>query len=148
LSVDFVTDQQIPEGTPEAVVRPVSALPSPELQVASWKLIEAASPERGPTQLIASKVCRTIRNALEAEQGNGNGNGHKPRQREHTQRETPFLRPVMRLAAYQSFDASIVTSHIECLPSARNIYSACTEMISRCRQVQGALAERFPQLHA
>jgi hypothetical protein len=80
---------KIPERTPEAVLRPVSALPSAELQLAGWKVIEAVSPERGPTQPIASKVCRTIRNAIEAEEGNGSR--HKPRSREHSTRETPFL---------------------------------------------------------
>jgi hypothetical protein len=138
---------QIPEGTPEAVVRPVSALPSPELQVAGWKVIEAASGERGPTQPVASKVCRTIRNAIEPERGE-NGNGHKPRQREHSQRETPFLRPVARLSAYQGFDAALITSHIETLPKAWNVFLTCEEMVKRCRGVQGALAKRFPQLHA
>jgi hypothetical protein len=86
---------EIPKGTPEAVVRPVSTLPSPDLQLSTWKLIEAVSPERGPTQPIASKVCRAIKNAIEPD---CSGNGHKPRQREHTERETPFLRPVLRLA--------------------------------------------------
>jgi hypothetical protein len=136
---------QIPEGTPEAVVRPVSALPSPELQVAGWKVTLAVSPERGPTAPIASKVCRVIKNAVEPD---GNGSGHKPRGREHSARETPFLRPVQRLAAYQSFNPALVTSHIERLPAAWNVYLACEELVKRCRGVQAALARRFPELHA
>jgi hypothetical protein len=102
---------ELPANTSEAAVRPVSTLPSPKLQLETWKLIKAASGKRGPTQPIASKICRVIKNAIELEQGNGNGsgNGHKPRQREHTDRETPFLRPVQRLATYKSFDAGLVT---------------------------------------
>src|SRR5258708_3272540 len=49
----------------EAVLRPVASLPSPELQTATWKLVEAASPKCGPTQPISSKIARVIKNAIE-----------------------------------------------------------------------------------
>jgi hypothetical protein len=136
---------QLAPNTSEAVVRPIASLPSPELQVAGWKVVEAISPKCGPTTVVVAKVCRTIRNALEPD---ANGNGHKPRRRDHPDRETPFLRPVQRLSAYQGFDAGLVTSHVEKLPSAWNVYSACEQMIDRCRQVQERLAERFPELTA
>jgi hypothetical protein len=136
---------QLPANTSEAVVRPVSALPSPELQSAGWKLIEAVSPECGPTQPIAAKVCRAIRNAIEAEHG-ATSNGHKLRKHEHLERETPFLRPVQRLSAFRGFDASVITSHVEKLPSAWTVYSACQTMIKRCQEVQHRLVERFPEL--
>jgi len=35
---------QLPANTTEAVVRPVSTLPSPELQVQAWRLVQAVSP--------------------------------------------------------------------------------------------------------
>jgi hypothetical protein len=134
---------QLPANTSEAVIRPLSALPSPELQSAAWRLIETASPQCGPTQPVAAKICRTIANAIEPA---GQTKGHKLRKCEHTERETPFLRPVQRLAAYRGFDAALVSSHIERLAGAMNVYSACTEMIDRCRQVQMQLAQRFPDL--
>src|SRR5436309_3357243 len=71
----------------EATIRPLTALPSPELQAATWKLVEAASPKCGPTQPVASKIARVIKNAIEPD--GSNGNGHKPRSREHTEREVP-----------------------------------------------------------
>ena len=50
-----------------------------------------------------------IKNAIEP---NGS-NGHKPRKKEHTSRELPFLRPVTRLGTYPSFDAALVVSHLD-----------------------------------
>jgi hypothetical protein len=44
---------QLPPNTTEAVVRPVSNLPGAELQVQAWRLVQAVSPERGPSQPIA-----------------------------------------------------------------------------------------------
>jgi hypothetical protein len=134
----------LPANTSEAVVRPVSTLPSPELQVQTWRLVQAVSPERGPSQPIASKVCRVIKNAIEP--SGSKGNGHKPRKKEHTERETPFLRPVIRLVNWPNFSASLVVSHIEKLPSAMTSYTACERMIERCESVRSALAERFPEL--
>jgi hypothetical protein len=72
----------------EDVIRPVASLPAP-LQPAVWKLVEATSPKCGPTQPMASKIARIIKNAIEP---NGtNGNGHKPRSRSHPSRERPFV---------------------------------------------------------
>jgi hypothetical protein len=135
---------QLPADTSEAVIRPVASLPSPELQTASWRLIEAVSPACGPTQPIAAKVCRTIKNALEPN-GTG-GNGHKPRKQEHPSRERPFIQAAQRLSAYEGFDAGIVTSHIEKFPSACNVYTACSNLIKRCEAVMHSLENRFPEL--
>jgi hypothetical protein len=134
----------LPDGISEAALRPISALPSPELQVASWRLVQAVSPERGPSQSIASKVVRVIKNALEAP--GTNGTGHKPRHREHPSRERPFVQAAQRLSAYSGFDAGIVTAHIEKLPSAWSVYTACNNLIERCHLVQERLVERFPEL--
>jgi hypothetical protein len=135
---------ELPPGTQEAVVRPVSSLPSPELQVQTWRLVQAVSPERGPSQPLVSKIVRQVKNAIEAD--GINGNGHKPRKKEHTERETPFLRPVIRLVNWPNFNASLVVSHIEKLPSAMTSYIACSRMIERCESVREVLAQRFPEL--
>jgi hypothetical protein len=135
---------QLPANTTEAVIRPLASLPSPELQTASWKLIQSVSPACGPTQPIAAKVCRTIKNALEPN-GTG-GNGHKPRKREHPSREQPFLPVVQRLAKYEGFNVAAVIGDIEKLPRAWNIHTACFTLIQRCEAVMNALEHRFPEL--
>jgi hypothetical protein len=136
---------ELPGNTTEAVVRPVSTLPSPELQVQAWRLIQAVSPERGPTQPIASKVVRTIKNAIEPLNG-ANGNGHKPRHREHPTREQSFISPVRRLSAYKGFDANLVTSHVEKFSSALSAFTACRIMADRCLSCCDILSKRFPEL--
>jgi hypothetical protein len=135
---------QLPTSTTEAVIRPVASLPSPELQSATWKLVEAASPKCGPTQPISSKIARVIKNAIELK--GTNGYGHKPRNRSHPSRERPFVQAAQRLSAYKGFDAEIVISHVEKLPSAWSVYQACSNLIERCQLVQERLAERFPEL--
>ena len=135
---------ELPPGTQEAVVRPVSSLPSPELQVQTWRLVQAASPERGPSQPLASKVVRVIKNAIESE-GCGN-NGHKRRRRDHPPREVAFIGPIRRLSAYGGFDAAIAASHVEKLGSALAIITACRIMTNRCQEVESVLIQRFPEL--
>jgi hypothetical protein len=98
-----------------------------------------------PTQPVVSKICRTIRNAIEPAGAAGN-NGHKPRSRSHPSRERPFVQAAQRLGAYKGFDAEIVTSHIEKLPSAWSVYTACGKLAERCQLVRERLAERFPEL--
>jgi hypothetical protein len=135
---------QIPAGVPEIAIRPLSGLPSQELQTASWKLVQAACPDRLPTGPVSSKIVRAIRNAIEPE--GTNGNGHKPRSKSHPSRERPFVQAAQRLSAYDGFDAGIVTAHIEKLPSAWSVYSACSNLIERCKLVQERLVDRFPEL--
>jgi hypothetical protein len=134
----------LPQGISEAALRPVSSLPSAELQVASWQLIQAASPACGPTQPLAAKIVRTIKNAIESP--STGSNGHKPRSRSHPSRERPFVQAAQRLSAYEGFEPGMVTSHIEKLPSAWSVYTACGKLAERCRLVQERLAERFPEL--
>jgi hypothetical protein len=133
---------QLPPNTTEAVIRPLSTLPT-ALQPVGWQLIEAASPKCGPTQPVVAKICRTIRNAIESP--GTDGNGHK-RSRSHPSRERPFVQAAQRLSAYQGFSPEIVTSHIEKLPSAWSVYTACGNLIERCQLVRTRLAERFPEL--
>jgi hypothetical protein len=134
----------LPANTSEAVVRPVSTLPSPELQVQTWRLVQAVSPERGPTQPLASKVVRTIKNAIEPP--GTNGTGHKPRKREHPTREQSFISPVRRLSADKGFDAHLVTSHVEKFAQALSTFTACRIMADRCLSCCDILSKRFPEL--
>lgn len=134
----------LPDGISEAALRPISALPA-ELQPTTWRLVEAAAPKCGPTQPVVSKVCRTIRNAIEPANG-AESAGPKPRSRTHPSREVAFVAPVQRLSAYRGFDAALATAHVEKLPSALSVYSACGKMIERCESVRNTLVERFPEL--
>ena len=133
----------LPDNVSEAIVRPLSTLPA-ALQPVGWQLIEAASSKAGPTQPLASKIVRTIRNAIEPE--GSNGSGHKARNRDHPQRETAFISPVTRLAAYRGFDANLVTSHVEKFSSALAAFTACRIMADRCLSCCSILAKRFPEL--
>ena len=135
---------ELPANTSEVVVRPVSTLPSPELQVQAWRLVQAASSKAGPTSTVSSKVCRVIKNALEPE--GSNGAGRKPRKREHPTREQSFISPVRRLSAYQGFDANLVTSHVEKFSNALSAFTACRIMADRCLSCCAILADRFPEL--
>jgi hypothetical protein len=128
--------------TTEATVRPLSTLPA-ALQPVGWQLIQAVSPKCGPTQPIAAKVVRTIKNAIESP---GDSNGHKPRHREHPAREQSFISPVRRLSAYKGFDANLVTSHVEKFSSALSAFTACRIMADRCLSCCSILAKRFPEL--
>ena len=135
----------LPPGLTEATIRPLASLPSPELRRAGWDLIQAASPKCGPTQPVVAKVCRVLRNAIEPAGVAGN-NGHKPRSRAHPSRERPFVQAAQRLSAYSGFDAGIVTAHLDKLPSAWSVYTACDRLIERCEAVKERLVERFPEL--
>jgi hypothetical protein len=152
--------ETIPPTTAEATIRPLSALPGAQLQSACWALATALAPERGPTQPLVSKVSRLIRNCLEDadqtdETDDTDDNSQEPithrsgyhlrRSRSPLPRETPFVRPVQRLAAWHGFSAEVVISHIVEPSNAGNLYRACSTMIERCTALQSALADRFPQ---
>jgi hypothetical protein len=49
----------------EATIRSLAALPDEDLQAATWEFISVVAPECGPTQPLVSRICRTIKNALE-----------------------------------------------------------------------------------
>jgi hypothetical protein len=53
-----------PEGASESTIRPISTIPDPELQVATWDLAQAASPQNGPTKTVVSKVARAVKTAI------------------------------------------------------------------------------------
>jgi hypothetical protein len=134
---------ELPATTTEATVRPLSTLPA-ALQPVGWQLIQAVSPKCGPTQPIAAKVVRTIKNAIDSP--GTNGTGHKPRHREHPAREQSFISPVRRLSAYKGFDANLVTSHVEKFSSALSAFTACRIMADRCLTCCDILSKRFPEL--
>jgi hypothetical protein len=62
------------------------------------------------------------------------------------ERETPFVRPITRLANWSGFSAEVIISHIAESSNARNLYSACSVMIARLSQVQERLVSRFPEV--
>jgi hypothetical protein len=136
--------------TTEAVIRPISALPTPELKAACWSLAKAVAPTRGPTQPLVSKLCRMVRNCLE-EGGDEAGPldvKHSGRHRSVAppERETPFVRPVLRLSSWAGFSAEVIVSHLGADTKARGVYTACGILAERCRQVQARLLAHFPEL--
>jgi hypothetical protein len=132
----------LPPNTTEATIRPVASLPA-ALQPVGWQLIKAVSPKCGPTQPIAAKVVRTIKNAIESPVDK---TGHKLRSRAHPSRERPFVQAAQRLSAYRGFDPSLVVSHVENPQSGLSIFIACEILAGRCREVQRVLVGRFPEL--
>ena len=136
--------EELPPNTTEAVIRPVSALPTPELKAACWSLARSLAPACGPTQPLVSKVCRMIRNLVDGDSsriGSGRHRSSAP-----LERETPFVRPILRLATWSGFSAEVIISHIAEPSNAKNLYSACSVMIGRLNQVQQRLVTHFPEV--
>ena len=148
--------EELLPGTTEAVLRPVSALPTPELRAACWSLAKSLAPACGPTQPLVSKLCRMVRNCLEQADQTQTENGnegdsfarHSGRHRSLApiEREIPFVRPIIRLATWSGFSAEVIISHIAESSNARNLYSACSVMIGRLSQMQERLVSRFPEV--
>jgi len=136
--------EELSPNTSEAVIRPLSALPGQELQAACWSLVKSLAPESEPRQPLVSKVCRIIRNRVDGDSPR-TGPGRR-RSRAPLEREVPFVRPLLRLATWSGFNPEVVTSHIAERANAETLFSACTEMILRCRQIQERLAHRFPDV--
>jgi hypothetical protein len=139
---------ELSPNTSEAVIRPLSALPGQELQAACWSLVKSLAPESQPRQPLVSKVCRIIRNLVD---GDGDGDsalrrGGRQRSTVPHERELAFAGPVIRLSRWHGFNPAVVTCHIQESANARTLFSACTEMITRCRQVQQSLITRFPDM--
>ena len=143
----------LPPNTKPTLIRPIAALPSTELQTACWSLVRAVSPGRDPTEPLVSKVCRLVRNCLENGDDEGESVsdnqcrvGRHHRKRTPIARETPFVRPVIRLDTWHGFNAELVTAHISQSDNAQALYRACGILADRCREVQQRLSNRFPQL--
>jgi hypothetical protein len=134
-----------PDTNPTAL-RAVSALPGDSLKAVCWQLAERLSPARTPSQPLVSRLCRMVRNCLDDAGDWTHRNPARRRSLVPLERELPFIRPIQRLAAWNGFSAEVVTSHIEHKANAETLFSACTEMIVRCRQIQERLLNRFPDV--
>jgi hypothetical protein len=143
---------ELPANTTATVLRPIASLPGEELQVACWEFAQSLAPARGVTQPLIARLVRVVRNALEnADQHTGParcGGFHKggpKRSRESPERETPFVRPIERLAAWQGFNVEVIVSTVS-PPSALTVYKACETLADRCRLVQERLLSCYPEL--
>jgi hypothetical protein len=136
--------QELGSSTSEAVIRPISALPGVELQAVCWNLVKSLAPESQPRQPLVSKVARMIRNLVDGDSPR-TGPGRR-RSRAPLEREVPFVQPLLRLTNWHGFNPEVVTSHIAQRSNAETLFSACTEMILRCRQIQERLVSRFPDV--
>jgi hypothetical protein len=125
---------QISENVPELTLRPISQLPSGDLQSQAWRISSMVAPEgKAPSHSVTSKVARMIREATEG--------GSK---RARPARELMFTRPISRLAKIDSFDVNVCLLHVKSLEQAKNISHACGVVADRCRAIQAKLDERFP----
>ena len=92
---------QVPVNTPESVIRPVANLPDAGLQIAAWRCVEAASPERGPTRSVVGRIVRTVKNAISDAQPRAKGPWQPTHKRKYPPAELPFLRPLQRLSTWK-----------------------------------------------
>jgi len=150
---------ELPPGTTEAVIRPLSGLPGRDLRAACWELAASLAPERGPTEPLVSRLVRVIRNTIDGvpEDSDTRENfsregGHikafnpgRRRSSESPSRETPFIRPIERLAAWHGFSVEIIVSSVA-PPSAATVWKACGTLADRCRLVQKRLESLYPEL--
>ena len=128
---------QIPENVPELTLRPISQLPSGDLQSQAWRVSRLVAPEgKAPSHTVTSKVARMIREATEGES-----------KRALPARELMFTRPISRLAKVDSWDVNVCLLHVKSQEQAKNISRACAVVADRCRQLQEKLDERFPSAH-
>jgi hypothetical protein len=137
---------ELSPNTSEAVIRPLSALPGQELQAACFSLVKSLAPESEPRQPLVSKVCRIIRTLVDGQDDPAPSRSGRQRCTAPLERETPFVRPVLRLATWHGFSPEVVVSHIEKAENARTLFSACGAMIERCKLVRQRLASHFPEM--
>jgi hypothetical protein len=143
---------ELAPNTTATLMKPIASLPGEELQVACWQFAQSLAPARGVTEPLVSRLVRVIRNALEnADQQNGDfkssgyHKSNRKRSKASPERETPFIRPVERLAAWHGFNVEVVVSGV--MPSSALIlYRACNTLANRCRLVQERLAASYPEL--
>jgi hypothetical protein len=140
---------QLPPNTTATVLRPISALPGDELQCATWAFVHSIAPERGPASPLVGKICRVIKNAIEDVEPTAAGQ-HAPRSSrnrtiESPERETPWIRPVERLAAWSGFSVEVIVSNVT-PPSAIIVYRACGTLAQRCQAVRERLSADYPEL--
>lgn len=122
----------VPENVPELTLRPISQLPSGELQSEAWRLSASVSPHGHPTHTTTAKVTRMIREVIDGDS-----------KRATPAREMMFTRPISRLAAIDTFDVNVCLLHVKSPEQARRISRACGVVAGRCAQIQEKLSERF-----
>ena len=135
---------EVPPSVGEATIRPLSALPDDDLRSATWEFISCIAPQCGATQPLVARICRVIRNSLDIER-EGRPGVFNSRHHDSPQRETPFLRPVERLAAWSGFSVEVVISAVA-PPSAQTVWRACNILAERCHLVQKRLESLYPEL--
>ena len=126
------SDTPVPETTPEIVLRPLTTLPSSELQAETWRLAASLSPNGRPTRTVSARVVRLVREAIEPE--------HK--EAKTPDRDPMFVRPVQRLSK-TAFNPELATLHVTGAAQATNIIKACEIVEDRCRQIIDHLNQRF-----
>jgi hypothetical protein len=144
---------ELPANTTSTLMKPIATLPGEELQVACWEFAQSLAPGRGVTQPLVSRLVRVVRNALEGrDQDSGDTDQagvsrcrNRRRSKTSPERETPFIRPVERLAAWPGFNVEIIVSNVA-PPSATTVYRACGILSDRCQRVQERLASQYPEL--
>jgi hypothetical protein len=134
----------LPKDISASTIHPIASLPDPELQVATWHLAQAASPQNGPTKTVVAKVARAIKTAIAEASPNGKGPWQNTFKRKYPPAELPFLRPIQKLSTWNGFDAHLAVSHITDPSRAFKVYQAAGIVIKRCEQVQSALSAQFP----
>jgi hypothetical protein len=163
---------RLPRDITPTAVRPLAMLPNSEgLRTSCWQFVQSLSPSRCPSTTLVSRVARLIRAELdvmaESEEGDSdnadavgisdNAVGIKGRpcgpsvrrlSDSPLPREEPFLRPVVRLATFQSFNVSQVVASVPTQERAATTCRICEELIGRLRLVQDCLRTSFPDIKA
>jgi hypothetical protein len=139
---------QLPPGTTERTLRPISSLPTLDLQAACWQLAESFAPARGGvTEPLVSRLCHIVRDCLDGVDDDDAavhvGNPDPKRRRQSSER-VPFLQPVERLA-WSGFSVEVIVSAIA-PPSAKTVHRACGTLADRCHLVMRRLEALYPQL--
>jgi hypothetical protein len=128
------SDTPIAETVPEVVLRPLTTLPDPDLQAQTWRLAASVSPNRKPTQTIATRVTQIVRAAI---------NGAKHHKTPAAEKDVMFVRPIQRLAKVDSFRADLAVSHVDSPAQATRIIAACRLVADRCHQIEDQLEAKF-----
>ena len=131
------SDTPVSETTPEIVLRPLTTLPSPELQAETWRLAASLSPDQTPTRTITARVTRMVKEAIEPCQ---------PAKEPKPEKDVMFTQPIQRLARIESFRPDVACLHVKSFVQGYNIHLACAEVVRRCRAVQEQLEQKFPEL--
>ena len=131
------SDTPVSETVPEIVLRPLTTLPSSELQRETWRLAANLSPDKKPTRTIAARVTRMVKEALTPPE---------PAKEPKPEKNVMFVRPIQRLARIDSFRPDLACLHVQSFVQGCNIHAACAEVARRCRAVQEHLEQKFPEL--